>query len=333
MRRFFPQPQGPSVSKADDIFWREFGVILGALVLFGIVMFFLARAIAGDAFQKSMNSPTAVAGRIAPVGAVRVGDPAQVIAAAPAAAMPAAAPAAPASEGESVYNGACMACHATGAAGAPKLDDEAAWAPRIALGEDALVASVVNGKGAMPPKGGNPALTEDQIRAAVSWMLGQSSGGVAAAAATQAVETAKEVVASATQAAGTAAASVAAAAGTAAQAASDAASAVAGAAQQVVEQAAGTATTTAASEGKPGEQVYNMACVACHAAGVANAPKLGDKAAWESRAAAGLEALVASVVNGKGAMPPKAGQPALTQADIANSVRYMLEKSGVSTGG
>jgi cytochrome c5 len=64
--------------------------------------------------------------------------------------------------------------------------------------------------------------------------------------------------------------------------------------------------------------------VACHATGVANAPKLGDKAAWAPRAATGKEALVKSVLAGKGAMPAKAGNAALVEGDIASAVDYML---------
>ena len=73
-----------------------------------------------------------------------------------------------------------------------------------------------------------------------------------------------------------------------------------------------------------GKAVYDKTCVACHASGVANAPKLGDKAAWAPRVGAGTAALVASVVKGKGAMPPKAGMPSLSEAEIKNAVEYMV---------
>ena len=67
-----------------------------------------------------------------------------------------------------------MACHMTGAANAPKLGDKAAWAPRIKTGNDALVASVIKGKGAMPPKGGGAALSDAEIKAAVEYLVAQS---------------------------------------------------------------------------------------------------------------------------------------------------------------
>ncbi len=76
-----------------------------------------------------------------------------------------------AADGKSVYDTICVACHATGVANAPKLGDKAAWAPRVATGKDALVKSVVTGKGAMPPKAGNAGLAEADIKAAVDYML------------------------------------------------------------------------------------------------------------------------------------------------------------------
>lgn len=76
-----------------------------------------------------------------------------------------------AADGKSVYDKTCSVCHAAGVANAPKLGDKAAWAPRTGAGKDALVASVVKGKGAMPPKAGNAQLTDDEIKAAVEFML------------------------------------------------------------------------------------------------------------------------------------------------------------------
>ena len=63
-----------------------------------------------------------------------------------------------------------MACHASGVAGAPKLGDRAAWAPRVAQGKNTLYNSALHGKGAMPPKGGNTALPDDAVKAAVDYM-------------------------------------------------------------------------------------------------------------------------------------------------------------------
>ena len=70
-----------------------------------------------------------------------------------------------------VYDKVCTACHSAGVAGAPKFGDKAAWAPRIKEGKDHLYASVLKGKGAMPPKGGNPALSDADVKAAVDYMV------------------------------------------------------------------------------------------------------------------------------------------------------------------
>jgi len=83
---------------------------------------------------------------------------------------------------------------------------------------------------------------------------------------------------------------------------------------------------TAQAAGDKGEAVYKQVCQTCHLAGVANAPKLGDKAAWAPRIAQGLDKLVASGKKGKGAMPPKGGFSG-SDADFKAAVEYMFNKS------
>ncbi|MDH5395095.1 MAG: c-type cytochrome [Gammaproteobacteria bacterium] len=73
-----------------------------------------------------------------------------------------------------LYRQACAACHMTGAAGAPKTGDKAAWQARIAQGMDTLVTNAIKGKGAMPPKGGRADLTDAQIKSIVAFMVGDS---------------------------------------------------------------------------------------------------------------------------------------------------------------
>lgn len=68
---------------------------------------------------------------------------------------------------EAVVEKHCVACHQTGLGGAPKLDDKAAWAPRIAKGVDAMAQTVLSGKGAMPPKGTCGSCDKEQLKAAV----------------------------------------------------------------------------------------------------------------------------------------------------------------------
>lgn len=145
-------------------------VILLAFVvpIFGIVLI-VKLVVDSPKADPGAMAPQAVAARIQPVGKW---DPtAPVESAAPAAATAAAAgPADP----QKTYATVCAACHAQSVAGSPKLGDKAAWAPRIKAGVDAMVKSVVTGKGAMPPKGGNAALTEADIRGIVQYMVSQS---------------------------------------------------------------------------------------------------------------------------------------------------------------
>lgn len=75
--------------------------------------------------------------------------------------------------GEELYKAVCSACHGTGVAGAPKLGDKAAWAPRIATGLDALQVNAIKGLNAMPPRGGSDA-SDEEIRRAVIFMTNQS---------------------------------------------------------------------------------------------------------------------------------------------------------------
>ena len=102
---------------------------------------------------------------------------------APVAAAPAPAPAAPAAPentvGKSVYGKTCSMCHAAGVAGAPKPGDKADWGPRIAQGKDTLYKHALEGftgaKGMMPARGGNSAMSDEDVKAAVDYMVGLSS--------------------------------------------------------------------------------------------------------------------------------------------------------------
>ena len=76
--------------------------------------------------------------------------------------------------GEQIYKQSCQGCHATGAAGAPKLGNKEAWAPRIATGVDAMLAVAIKGKGAMPPKGACASCSDDDLKAAIEYMVSQS---------------------------------------------------------------------------------------------------------------------------------------------------------------
>jgi len=127
----------------------------------------------GTVTVEGKEMPVITKTEVAPPPAAETTAPAAPAVPAPAeaATAPAAAPAAAAIDGAAIYQQACFACHATGAANAPKLDDKAAWAPRLPMGKEALLSSVLNGKGAMPPKGGRMDLSDEQISAAVDHML------------------------------------------------------------------------------------------------------------------------------------------------------------------
>lgn len=81
-------------------------------------------------------------------------------------------------DGKAVFDKTCRMCHATGVAGAPKLGDKAAWAPRVEKGLDTLVQHAIKGfmgsKGLMPARGGNPGLSDAEVKAAVQYMLDQA---------------------------------------------------------------------------------------------------------------------------------------------------------------
>ncbi len=124
-----------------------------------LVTFLTVLAIASA--QATEPTENAVEKRIKPVGQVYL-----------AGAQPAkpAEPAGPKS-GADVYQQSCFACHGTGAMGAPKKGDAAAWAPRKAQGFDVLLSHAINGFNAMPPKGTCMACSDDEIKAAIEFML------------------------------------------------------------------------------------------------------------------------------------------------------------------
>ena len=204
----------------------------------------------------------------------------------------------PLKSGEEVFKAQCTSCHTPGAAGAPKVGDAAAWGARIRSGFDALVQSALKGKGAMPAQTGGD-FDDVEIARAVAYMANTAGAKFA--------EPQRPATAPATAAAPAAATVQTSAAAPAA------AAAPAPAAPQ----------TAVAGAAASGEALYKQACMACHAAGVANAPKLGDKAAWAPRVQQGLPALVQSAIKGKGAMPPKGGSTA-SEPEIRAAVEYMV---------
>jgi len=211
--------------------------------------------------------------------------------------------------GETVYAAVCAACHTSGAAGAPKMGDTGAWGARLAKGYDTLVKHALEGFNAMPAKGGNPDLDDIEVARAVVYL--SNKGGA----------TFKEPAAPAPAAATTAA--PAAAATTAAPAAAPAAAAAAPA----MPVAAAAAPAPAALSADAGKKVFDTTCVACHGAGIAGAPKMGDKAAWAPRIKQGASVLYAHAIQGfqgkAGVMPPKGGAP-VSDDEVKAAVDFMV---------
>lgn len=170
------------VTDADRTFLKHFSQLIGFLV---VVMF----ALIGLAlYLYSKNPPPTnpshveeVQQRIAPVGGVYAGDTGKAaLAEAQAAAAKAAASQVAyggTTDGKTIFGNLCQTCHTNAATGAPVLSDKAAWAPRVAEGLDTLVKHATDGftgkKGVMPARGGNPSLTDAQVKATVEWMVSQ----------------------------------------------------------------------------------------------------------------------------------------------------------------
>ncbi len=254
-----------------------FSFVIPIFAIIGLVYFVTS---ANKTAPGAVDMEKSVAQRIQKVGSVEIRDANR-----------------PLKSGEEVYKAQCAACHATGAAGAPKFGDVAAWAPRIKTGFEALWNSALKGKGAMAAQSGGD-FNDTEIGRAVVYMTASVGGKFAEPSAP----------APAAASAASAATGVAAAPSAEVVAAPAAANKTAG-------PAAGAAAVPA---------LYTQACAVCHVAGVAGAPKLGDKAAWAPRIGAGIDALTASVIKGKNAMPPKGGAASASDADIKAVVQYMV---------
>lgn len=280
--------EGP-IKTPKQLVWA---VVLSFLVPIFLIVLLINFVASGDrpAAGTDALGPEAVALRLQPVGRVEL----QLAAAGPKVPL----------TGEQVYKNACTACHAAGVAGAPKSGDTAAWAPRLQTGYDALLNSALKGKGAMPAQGGGQ-YSDYEIGRAVVYMANQAGGKLPEPKAPEGDA----------QPAAAPAAEAAPAAAPTAQAAPAAAAVVVAAAPAAAPAAAAVPA------------LYTQACQVCHAAGVAGAPKLGDKAAWAPRLALGVDGLTASVVKGKGAMPPRGGAMTASDDEIKAVVAYMVDSA------
>jgi len=150
----------------DSTFSRLFIIMIIAMVVLAVIIAVLASFAASDVNARldersDRENTQAIADRISPVGkfSAETAAPAPVVTTALSA--------------KDMYV-SCAACHATGAAGAPITGDSAAWAERIAKGIDTLTSNAINGINAMPAKGGNASLSDDNIRDIVEYMIEES---------------------------------------------------------------------------------------------------------------------------------------------------------------
>jgi len=158
----------------DRKFLKKFSSIIVGFIILTAVLIVLALSMKGEPDPNANPSQAIMTEeRIKPVAAVRVGEEgAAALAQAQEAAAPAAANDGPV-DGEKVYNGLCVSCHGAGVAGAPIAHSEQMTQRLDEKGMDMLVNNAINGINVMPPRGGNPALTDEEIRASVEFMTKQ----------------------------------------------------------------------------------------------------------------------------------------------------------------
>ena len=277
--------------------------------------------------------------------------------------------------GEQVYGQVCKTCHETGLAGSPKFGDKAAWAKIVAQGEKLSFEHAIGGIRAMPAKGGNSELTDDEVKRAVVFMANKAGAAwtapavaavAAAPAAGGAQRTGSQVVEATCgkchlegvggapkigdrtawinrvklglnkvyESALKGHAGMPARGGMADLSDTEVKHAVeymmnsgAGTPVAAAPALAAAAAPAAAPAVDVGKKVYDAGCVACHGAGIAGAPKFGDKAAWAPRIKTGMDAMYATAIKGKGVMPPKGGNVSLSDADVKAAVDYMVAAS------
>ena len=158
--------------QSDSTFIKNISIVIGILVVFTIVIVFVARDIGFKEEQSSPSSASLTEERIKPVASVYTGE-AGAAAIEQAAAVVSEVPAVAfdgSLDGEMIYNSVCGVCHATGAAGAP-IPGTDVMAQRTAKGIEVLMQSALNGLNAMPARGGRADLTDEQVQAAIEVMM------------------------------------------------------------------------------------------------------------------------------------------------------------------
>ncbi|MCE8004893.1 c-type cytochrome [Billgrantia ethanolica] len=282
-------------------------LILGCLATVGLT--------AGAATVHAEVDRDAIAERIKPIGQLcLVGDDCGT-AAAPANGNGEAA--ANGIDGGDIYQRVCMACHDTGAAGAPRRGEEGEWSERIDQGWDTLLEHAIVGIGAMPARGGNPNLSDEEVAASTAYLLEpvMDVPEIEDEAAAEDAPADEEAV-------------------TEEGPVEEEAEAAAVAADEAVEEEAVEEAATeeaAAGDDEPawadidGEAIYNQACMACHMTGAAGAPRRGEEGEWAQRMEQDMDTIYDHAINGIGAMPPKGGHANLSDDEVRAATDYLVE--------
>ena len=265
-------------------------VVVLAFIVPVVGILLLSQLMTTDKRLRVGESPVMVAERMKPIGELAIAGPKVLL------------------TGDKLYDSLCKTCHEGGLANAPKFGDSTAWSKVIAQGQATAVQHAIAGIRGMPPKGGNPDLTDEEVAGGVVFMANKA--GAKWTAPELKMPTAAPAMAAAATAGAAAAPAVA---------------------LPAMPAPAATAAPTAAMAGAAGagngKKIYDATCMVCHTAGIAGAPKLGDKAAWAVRIKQGMDVLHASAIKGKNAMPPKGGNTALSDADVSSAVDYMVAQS------
>jgi len=266
---------------------KQLIVIVVAAFVVPITLGILLSQLVTSGTKGEREDDSAILARIRPVGQVTL-----------------AAPAAPKGQmtGEQVYGQVCKTCHEAGVLNAPKFGDKASWAKVVAQGQATTVDHAIKGIRSMPPKGGSPDLANVEVERAVVFMANKAGANW------------KEPAPAAASSAAPASASTCA----------PPAPPIAIAATAAPPPAAAAPAAPAATAKVDGKKIFESTCTVCHGAGIAGAPKFGDKAAWAPRIATGIDTLYKVALTGKGAMPPKGGNKDLSDAEVKAAVDYMV---------
>ncbi len=242
--------------------WKQLLVVVSLAFLVPIILIIAITQLVTSHLRGTPPDDSAVLTRIKPVGEVVIAEVDKM---------------AGQRTGEQVFGMVCKNCHEAGLAGAPKFGDKTAWGRIVAQGEKLSVEHAITGIRAMPPKGGNPDLTEDEVHRAVVYMANAGGANWTAPAV--------------------------------------------------------AATVTAANGERSGQQVVEAVCVRCHGSGAGGAPRIGDQAAWRTRAARGFQSVAQSALRGHAGMPARGGMAELSDVEVKRAIEYMMYAGGTAAAG